>query len=158
MPGHWAQDRPAELLSLRQPTGTRLGSTGPDLGFGLKLAKRVAERAVLGDGEHVADAVAGCFAAGARRSSVFHRSPVIYDMEWAFTLWGFVAGAPAELVAYRRPVFAGAHHDYYRQRAIADSVSEDALRLTPAAVKERLSDWRKLLGAPLATLASRPAR
>jgi hypothetical protein len=147
-PRHWAQDRPAEIVSLRQPVGAKLGATGPDLGFGLKLAKRVAERAVLGEGEDLADAIAGCFAAGTRRSSSFHRSPVIYDMEWAFALWGFFPGAPAELVAYRRPIFTGAHHDYYRQRAVADAVPEEALKLSSAAVQADLKDWRKLLGAP----------
>jgi hypothetical protein len=147
-PRHWSQDRPAEIASLRQPVGAKLGATGPDLGFGLKLAKRVAGRAVLSEGEDVADAIAGCFAAGTRRSSTFHRSPVIYDMEWAFALWGFFPEAPAELVAYRRPIFAGAHHDYYRQRAISDAVAEEALKLTPGEVKAGLKNWRKLLGAP----------
>jgi hypothetical protein len=113
----------------------------------LKLAKRVAERAVLGEGEDVADAVAGCFACGTRRSSTFHRGPVIYDMEWAFTLWGFLPGAPADLVAYRRPLFAGVHHDYSRQRAVADSVPEASLMLAPADVQAGLGNWRKLLGA-----------
>ena len=147
IPGHWSQDRPAELTSLRQPVGANLGATGSDLGFGLKLAKRVAQRAVLSEGEDIADAIAGGFAAGTRRSSMFHRSPVIYDMEWAFTLWGFFPGRPEDLVAYRRPIFAGAHHDYYRQRAIADAVADKALRMTPAQVEAGLKDWRQLLVA-----------
>jgi hypothetical protein len=146
-PRRWSQDRPAEIASLRQPVGARLGSTGSDMGFGLKLAKRVADRAVLSEGEDIADAIAGCFACGARRSSTFHRGPVIYDMEWAFTLWGFMPGAPADLVAHRRPLFAGVHHDYSRQRAVADAVSEGALNLTPAEVQAGLTNWRKLLGA-----------
>jgi hypothetical protein len=113
----------------------------------LKLAKLVAERAVLAEGEHRADAVAGCFVSGARRASELHRAPVIYDMEWAFTLWGFMPGAPVELVAYRRPIFVGADHDYTRQRAIADLVPEAALRLSPQEVKAGLQGWRTWLGA-----------
>ncbi len=89
VPGSWEQDRPAEIVSLRMPVGRRLGSTGSDLGFGLKLANLVAERAVIREGEHLDDVVAGCFSCGARRSSTFKRSPVIYDMEWAFALWGY---------------------------------------------------------------------
>lgn len=148
VPGHWAQDRPAEILSLRQPERARLGSTGSDLGFGLKLAKRVAERAVLRAGEHLDDAVAGCFSCGARRSSVLHRSPVIYDMEWAFTLWGFLPGVPDGLVAYRRPIFAGVAHDYSRQRVVADMVSETALRLSLAEVREGFAThWQSWIGA-----------
>ena len=148
IPGPWAQDRPADIGSLRQPVGARFGATGPDLGFGLKLAKRVADRAVLAEGEDIADAIAGCFATGTRRSSAHHRSPVIYDMEWAFALWGFFPGAPAELVGYRLPLFAGAHHDYSRQRAVADAVRREALDLAPGDVPAALNNWRRLLGPP----------
>ncbi len=140
----WEQDRPAEIVTLRPPVGPRLGSTGPDLGFGLKLAKDVAARAVLSPGEHLEDAVSGCFACGARRASSLHRAPVIYDMEWSYTLWGFFPGAPEGLVAYRAPLFAGAAHEYSRQRAIADLVPEAALRLSPAQVASQLGDWRRL--------------
>jgi len=152
-PGHWAQDRPAELASLHHPEGPELGATGPDLGFGLKLANRVAERAVLADGEHRADAVAGCFACGSRRASIFHRAPVVHDMELAFALWGFLPGAPDELVAYRRPLFAGVAHEYTRQRALVDMVSEEPLRMSPDQVKAGLAgNWRQWLGADRAAL------
>jgi hypothetical protein len=147
-PGSWRQERPAELVSLRAPDGPGFGATGPDLGFGLKLAQQVAERAVLAKGEHIQDAVAGCFACGARRASLFHRAPVVHDMELAFALWGFLPGAPPELVAYRRPLFAGIAHDYARQRKLAGSVSPEALRLSPEQVKAGLaSSWREWLGA-----------
>ena len=144
-PGHWSQERPAELTTLRQPTGPRLGATGPDLGFGMKLAHRVAERAVLAEGEDRADVIAGCFACGTRRSSHFHRAPVIYDMEWAFTLWGFMPGAPADLVSFRRPLFAGVGHDYARGRALVDRVAADVVALTAAQVADRLVTWAKWL-------------
>ncbi|MCL6092157.1 MAG: hypothetical protein M1435_04345 [Actinobacteria bacterium] len=147
-PGHWLQDRPGEIANLRQPQGRELGSTGPDLGFGLKLANKVAERAVLADGEHKADVVAGCFVCGARRASMFHRGPVVHDMELAFALWGFGPGAPGDLVAYRRPLFAGVAHDYTRQRALVDLVSREVLEMSPDQVKAGLSaNWRHWLGA-----------
>jgi hypothetical protein len=144
-PPRWEQDRPAELGSLRPPEGRMFGATGPDLGFGLKLAKQVAGRAVLAEGEERDDAVAGCFACGARRASHFHRAPVVYDMEWAYALWGFLPGAPEDLVAYRRPIFAGAAHDYVRQREIADQVREQALYLSPGGALTGLSGWRRWL-------------
>lgn len=145
IPGHWLQERPAEITSLRQPTGPRLGATGPDLGFGLKLAKRVSERAVLAEGEHLDDVVTGCFACGARRASHFHRAPVIHDMEWAFTLWGFMPGAPEDLVAFRSPLFAGLSHDYSRCRALVDMVPQEVISLSPAEVGARLSQWASWL-------------
>jgi hypothetical protein len=107
----------------------------------------VGDRAVLAAGEHLEDIISGCFACGTRRSSNFHRSPVIYDMEWAFGVWGYLAEAPADLVEFRRPLFAGVHHDYSRQRAVADAVAPEAVRLTPSVVQSRLKDWRTLLVA-----------
>ncbi|HUB71351.1 MAG TPA: hypothetical protein VL984_13095 [Acidimicrobiales bacterium] len=152
IPGRWEQDRPAELLSLRMPVGAGLGATGTDLGFGLKLARRVGQKAVLGDGEHLDDAIAGCFATGCRRASDYHRAPVIGDMEWAFALWGFFPGAPADLVGYRRPLFSGAAHDYVRQRVIVDLVGQEVVRLPAGNVQGALeANWRRWLGAGKAT-------
>ena len=137
---------------MRQPEGGSFGATGSDLGFGLKLANRVAERAVLSEGEHRADAIAGCFSCGARRSSVFHRSPVIYDMEWAFTLWGFMEGAPEDLIAFRRPLFVGVAESYSRQREIAGRVADEVIRLSHTEVKANLAKWRSWVGdSPAAT-------
>jgi hypothetical protein len=153
VPQAWRQDRPAEIADLRAPEGPELGATGPDLGFGLKLAKRVAEKAVLSEGERLEDAVLGCFLCGARRASLYHRAPVVHDMELAFALWGFLPGAPSELVSFRRPIFAGVSHDYSQQRALVDMVSEEVLRLTPEQVKAGLdANWRSWVSADHAAL------
>lgn len=144
-PGHWYLDRPAEQLDLEPPTGPRFGSTGPDLGYGLKLARRFHDRLQLTEGEHAEDAIAGGFACGCRRASQFGRAPVIYDMEWAFGLWGFLGGAPDDLIAWRRPLFRGAAEHYWDQRQIVDAVKVDTLKLSPAQVREKLTNWKDLL-------------
>jgi hypothetical protein len=100
----------------------------------------------LGEDRH--DAVTACFVCGARRSASFGRAPVIYDMEWAFTLWGFLAGAPSDLVETREPLFRSASHHYQAQRIIADCVPESTLRLTPLQVAETIDNWRSLLELP----------
>jgi hypothetical protein len=145
VPDSWRPDRPADEKSPVPPAGAMFGRAGPDLGYGLKLAKLFVGRLRLGTGESSADAVAGCFAIGTRRASSFGRAPVIYDMELAFTLWGFLGEAPPELVAFRIDLFPGAAHDYERQRVIADVVADETLRLTPAQVAARLGEWRTLL-------------
>jgi hypothetical protein len=145
LPGPWRQDRPGDQLSMTPPTNGRFGSTGTDLGYGLKLAKRFADRLELAPGESAEDAIAGCFACGTRRSATVGRAPVIYDMEWAYTLWGYLGGAPAALVAARVPLFRGASHHYWDQREIVDAVAESTLRLTPAEVRSRLGSWRSLV-------------
>jgi len=144
-PVAWYQERPAEQTDLIQPRGPRLGSTGPDLGYGLKLARRLAPRLVLGEGESREDAVAGSFACGTRRSAYFGRAPVIYDMEWACTLWGLLGGAPGDLVSWRNKMFRGAAEHYWDQRQIVDAVRVETLALTPAQVRERLASWKDLL-------------
>ena len=106
------------------------------------------DRLILADGESAEDAVAGCTAVGMRRCARFGRAPAIYDLTFAFTLWGFLGGAPDDLVALRGPLFRSAAHHYLAQRAIADCVAEETLRLTPEAVAERLDDWRQLLVVP----------
>jgi hypothetical protein len=125
--------------------GAKFGSTGPDLGYGLKLARMLQPRLKLGEGEHAVDAVAGCFAVGAKRAASFGRAPVIFDMELAYALWGFLDGAPADLVAFRAPLFMGAAHEYWEQRSIVDRVKPSTLRMTPAQVKAKLSDWKSLI-------------
>jgi hypothetical protein len=144
-PQSWYLDRPADDTRLEPPAGPRFGVTGPDLGFGLKLARRLEDRVILTEGERSEDAVAGCFACGARRSATFHRAPVIYDMEWAYYLWGYFGGAPEDMVAWRQPMFRGAGDDYWLQRRIVDAVRPETLRLPPDQVSQRLPKWRELL-------------
>jgi hypothetical protein len=138
-------DRPGEVLDPEPPTGPRFGSTGPDLGYGLKLARLLVPRLVLTEGEHTADVVAGCFTCGARRSAHLGRAPVIYDMEWAYGLWGYLGGAPDDLIAWRKPLFRGAAEHYWDQRQIVDAVKVEALRLSPAQAVQNLSHWKDYL-------------
>jgi hypothetical protein len=145
-PDRWVADRPAEVVvGEAPPRGRRFGTPGPDQGFGLKLARLLAPRVQLAQHEHLDDAAAGCVAVGLKRAARFGRAPVIYDMELAYTVWGFLGGAPSDLVAYRRTLFLGAHHEYWARRAIADRVREETLTLTPSDVASRLSDWKSLI-------------
>ena len=142
----WTADRPADL-GPGQPRGAAFGNPGPDQGYGLTLAKRFVDRLVLAEGEVVEDVVNGCLGVALRRASLFGRAPVIHDFEIAFTIWGFLDEAPAELVALRRPRFQALEHHYAEQRAIAEQVPEATLRLTPAEVRHRWPEgWRQLLG------------
>jgi hypothetical protein len=143
-PGHWKAERPADLKG-GQPAGPMLGSPGPDQGYALVLARRFEDRLLLTDGEHREDVVAGCLGVATKRSSLFGRAPVIFDLELAFTLWGFLGTPPEYLVEFRRPLFLGARHHYWEQREISDLVPDETLRLTPAQVRDRLSEWRGLL-------------
>jgi alkanesulfonate monooxygenase SsuD/methylene tetrahydromethanopterin reductase-like flavin-dependent oxidoreductase (luciferase family) len=148
VPNIWTQSRPSELRGASQPAGQQLGRPGPDQGFALKLAHRFADKLVLGPGESVEDAIAGCTAVAMRRSARFGRAPVIHDLTFAFTLFGFLGEAPADLVEARGSLFRSVSHHYKAQRTIADSVTEPALRLTPEAVAAQLEDWRSLVSLP----------
>jgi hypothetical protein len=148
VPGIWTQSRPSEVRGPVRTGGPRLGKPGPDQGFALKLARRFEHRLVLAAGDSREDVIAGCTAVAMRRCATFGRAPAVYDLEFGFTLWGFLGGAPADLVEARGPLFRSAAHHYLAQRAIADCVVEGALRLTPDAVADRLGQWRELLTLP----------
>lgn len=150
IPDRWEATRPGELEGLRPPEGRSFGNTGPNQGFALKLAKRFADRLELAPGEHAEDAISGCVGVALRRAARFGRAPVIYDLEHAFTLFGFLGGAPGELVEFRRSFFDAASHDYWDQRDIVDLVDEETLSLSPAEVRSRLADWRSML-VPITT-------
>jgi hypothetical protein len=142
----WRAERPADL-GPTQPTGPLLGTPGPDQGYALRLAHHLAPRLVLTPEEHREDAVAGCLGVALKRAAMFGRAPMIHDLTVAFTVWGFLGQAPDELVALRRPLFQAVHHSYDRQRAIADAVPADTLRLGHDEVTRRApSGWRALLG------------
>jgi hypothetical protein len=145
VPRSWRSTRPGEVLDPVPPKGSKFGSTGPDLGYGLKLARRFHGKLKLTEGEHEADAVAGCFATGAKRAASFGRAPVIFDMELAYRLWGFLDDGPADLIAFRKRLFMGAAHEYWEQRQIVDRVKESTLRLTPAQVKSKLGEWKTMI-------------
>jgi hypothetical protein len=134
-PDSWMADRPAELEG-RQPTGPRLGSPGPDQGYAMKIAEPFRERLVLTAGESADDALGGCIAIAMRRASIFGRAPTVHDLTVAFSLWGYLGEAPAELTDRRRELFAGVGHlhHYMERRAIVDGVPEDLLRLPHAEV------------------------
>jgi len=148
VPEIWTTSRPSELRGTRAPSGTFLGTPGPDQGFALKLARRFEDRLILGAGEQAEDAMVGCTAVAMRRAASFGRAPVIHDLTLAFTLWGFMVGAPADLVEARGPLFRSASHHYQAQRVIADCVHESTLRLTPLQVVEQIQNWRSLLELP----------
>lgn len=144
VPDVWVPDRPAEIKTVFQPKGARLGNPGPDQGYALKLVKQFKGRLELAPGEHEADAIAGCLPVALKRAAHFGRAPVIHDFTHAFTLWGFLGGAAAEMVEWRKGLFEAASHHYEDQREIADLVPESTLVLTPEQVAASLTDWRAL--------------
>src|SRR5262249_29459562 len=88
VPNRWTADGSERV-------GPRLGHGGPDQGFALKLAKRFEDRLEVTTAEHKEDAIAGAVPVAMRRAALMGRAPVIYDLEHAFTLWGFLGDAPA---------------------------------------------------------------
>ena|ERR1700694_6048226 len=145
VPREWKTNRPGELRGLYPPSGKLFGTQGPDQGYALGLARRFENKLQLAEGESVEDTMAGCVVVALRRAALFGRAPVIYDLEFAFTLWGFLGGAPPDLIEYRKSLFQSASHDYFDQAVISDLVPEETLRFTPRQVADRLSKWRTLI-------------
>jgi hypothetical protein len=154
----WLADRPGDLAG-RQPLGPRLGYPGPDQGFAIRLANRFDERLVLTVGEHAEDVKAGCTAVALKRASLFGRAPMVHDLTAAFTIWGFLAEADAELVRLRTPLFeevASPHH-YMERRRIADLVPQAVLRMSHQEIaRAAAQDWRAFFKRRSAAKAEPP--
>ncbi len=147
-PADWRADRVADLHVPEQPHGRSLGIQGPDQGYALKLAEDLfVERLQLVAGETKEDAVHGCAIVASARASLFCRAPVGPDLDMAFTLFGFLGGAPQDLIDWRVARFSAVSHHYEEQRRLVAAVPEATLRLKADKVRERLSEWKELLEA-----------
>jgi hypothetical protein len=147
-PADWRADRVADLHVAVQPHGRSLGAPGPDQGYALKLAEDLfAGRLELVAGERAEDAVFGCAMVASARSAMFGRAPVGPDLDMAFTLFGFLGGAPQDLIDWRVARFSAVAHHYDEQRRLVAAVHEATLKLKADQVRERLAQWRELLDA-----------
>jgi hypothetical protein len=145
-PADWRADRVADLHVAEQPHGPSLGIQGTDQGYALKLAEVLfVERLELVAGERAEDAVVGCAMVASARASLFGRAPVGPDLDMAFTQFGFLGGAPKDLIEWRVGRFSALAHHYDQQRRLVASVPQSTLRLTAGQVRERLSEWKELL-------------
>jgi len=118
-----------------QPSGTSLGSQGPDQGFAFRLARSFVGRLRPGAGERIPDVVAGCVGVALKRAALFGRAPIAADLEVAFDLFGFLEDPPTgDRLVERRRLFAEAshHHHYSEVRRIVDLVPDGDLdRMLP---------------------------
>jgi hypothetical protein len=144
-PKRWTASRPGEIVGGPMPEGDGFGNQGPDQGYALFLGKRFADKLELVEGEHRNDVINGCLGVATKRASLFGRGPVIYDWEIAFTVWGFLGGAPTNVVQKRVELFAEASHHYWKRRAIADAVPESTLRMAPQMVRAAMTAGQELL-------------
>ena len=147
-PGPWIPRRPGELQG-SNPRGESFGDQGPDQGYGLVLAKRLADQLHLQPGEALVDVIEGCLGVALKRASLFGRAPIIHDFTAAFTIWGYLHAQPdVELVRLRRSLFGevALTEHYLEKRRIVAAVRDDALRQPHAAIAEQhRTDWRSLL-------------
>jgi hypothetical protein len=145
-PRHWRAGRVADLLGPEGVRGPELGIPGTDQGYAFLLAHtQFEDKLELTDGITAEDALVACSVVASRRAALFGRAPVAKDIELALVLFGFLGGAPADLVDWRAPLFQAAAHHYQQQRTIVGVVSEETLRLSPFDVRGRLSSWRSML-------------
>src|SRR5277367_4148670 len=96
VPRPWSPHRPSEFRPGRRPAGGASGVPGPDQGYALGLAARLAPRVVLGAGERIEDALAAATAIGLRRAASFGRAPVTADLEFSLGALGYLGPVDPE--------------------------------------------------------------
>lgn len=146
VPKGWTADRPADLVGPARPAGTRHGTPGPDQGFAMRLARRFEDRLKLTDAEDLEDVIAGGALLASKRGGLLGRAPCVYDLDAAFSLFGFlVASPPTALVTERRKLFASVSREYVAQRALVDAVPDETLLMAADLLAARLGEWQSLL-------------
>lgn len=145
-PERWVARRPADYPG--QPAQFRRGEgvPGPDQGYALLLAGRIADRLVLAAGEHRDDVVSAGVAIALHRAAIFGRAPVLADLEVAFGLLGYLSRAPAALIDARRHAVDGAAHDDWKLRELVARVPGSLLRDPPASYAQPHERWREIEG------------
>jgi hypothetical protein len=145
-PSDWRANRVADLRGSNPPQGGAFGSPGPDQGYALKLGHELFQKLlILTSGERADDAIHGCAMVASARAALFGRAPVAPDLEMALTLFGFLGGAPEELVTWRAPRFSAIGHHYTEQRRVVACVPETTLRMNAEQVRQKLPDWKDFL-------------
>jgi len=144
----WRAVRPGDIDPVvgRGGKGVLFGTPGPDSGYALTLAKHFHDQitAVFPETAHDAEYLSAQVAM--RRGGVFGRAPVRADVELGFTLFGWLGDAPADLVEWRRKAVVDAGHDYARRVSLVEAIPEWVIRQRPDQVRERMADWKHLLG------------
>jgi hypothetical protein len=148
----WVADRPGDLVG-GQPKGELLGRPGPNVGYAILLANRMADRLAVGAHEPVADAIAVVSELAMKRAASYGRAPVTPDLEIAATLLGYLGDVDPAFVEWRAHAVHGASHEYPARRAVVDAVSDTALR-TPPATSALVADFRAAFRAVLSAETS----
>jgi hypothetical protein len=139
----WRADRPGDLTGF-QPTGPLLGRPGPNVGYAIGLAHRLADGFVLGDHESSHDAIAVVAELAMKRAASFGRAPVGTDVTVAARLLDYTGDTDADFVAWRAATIHGADHDYDLRRRFVDAVPDAELRM-PAQLPALLDEYRAQL-------------
>ncbi len=127
VPRPWTKHRPGEF-----DPGSRVfeAGSGPDQGYLALLAQRFVGQIVLGEGEHLDDAIAGAIAIGMARASRFGRAPVAKDLEFALGALGYQSAQTSEWVERRAMLTGGVAHDLWHRRELVARFSTEMLSMT----------------------------
>jgi hypothetical protein len=135
----WTPTRPGDA-PVGRARGPLRGDPGPNIGWAYTLVNRVKDRFKLARGEYVGDAAAVVAEVASRRAASYGRAPVIRDVEVAATVFGY--DTTDAFASTRARLVHDAAHDYYRRRALVDSVPDDVLRAAPNDVRTAAAQWR----------------
>jgi hypothetical protein len=138
----WVPDRPGDDVAFGQPRGRLFGSPGPNIGYALHLARRLAPSLTLAPHERLEDVVAVLSELAMKRAASYGRAPVLIDLECAAHILGYLGGCDPDDAVWRTKAVHGAEHDYAARRAICDALDLDALRLPPEVVRRQALELR----------------
>jgi len=141
----WKLGRPGDFNG-PQPEGSLLGRPGPNVGYAMTLADKIARSLHVADHESVKDACAVVAEVAMKRAAAFGRGPVLADLQLAATVLGYMGTSDASFAEWRAHATHGADHHYLERRRLVDAVPDDVLRMAPTGLTESvLTDTRGLI-------------
>jgi hypothetical protein len=140
----WQSDRPGDLEA-ESPQGGLFGNPAPNVGYAYTLAEHVANRLELTQHEDIHDVLPVLAEIAGRRAALFHRAPVIHDVEVAMTILGYDGSADPAFARARALLVHEAGHSYYRRRAIVEAVPEALLRRPRGEIDSAVYEWRRTI-------------
>lgn len=145
VPPAWYATRPGDNDALLDIESPLIGNTGPGGGFALTLIKKMRAQIHLLPHEHLADVEPLLGEIAMRRASVFTRSPIKSDVEFALKIFSYDKEATKGEEKWRIALVHDCGHNEHRRREIVNSIPIEAIGGSLADLDSHIDQWWKEL-------------
>lgn len=143
VPAAWYASRPGDVKPNSTNDGSLAGNTGPGGGFALTLLKKMRADFNLLPHEHFHDVEPLVGEIAMRRASIFTRSPIKSDVEFAMKLFSYDKPATKGEEKWRVALVHDCGHNEHRRREIVNSIPPEAIGGNLTDLENHIDSWWK---------------